>query len=793
MRIRSYELFLDLDFKGLKFDGRVVVDLESEGDVALNSLGLEILQVTYNGKAFRHEQTGEDLVVKSGPFAGRLEIMYRGLVSDNFVGLYKAPYGDTYVLSTQFEAAHARRLLPCADEPAYKAEFKLAVRTDSDLDIISNMPVESVEVEGGRKTVTFRKTPRMSTYLLYLGVGKFDQSQSKLGELAITVATTPGKARKANFAVDVTKESIKFYESYFGSAYQLPKLHLVGVPEFSAGAMENWGAITFREVYLFVDENTSIRIKKLVAEVIAHEVAHQWFGNLVTMKWWDDLWLNESFATFMAYKVVDGLNPQWNVWQDFLRADTATGMARDSLRSTHPIEVQVKHPSEIEQIFDEISYSKGASVLRMIEAYTGPENFMKGVRNYLDTYRFSNATGDDLWSHLEKFSQAEVKGIMNEWIRKPGYPVLTVSFREGKIVLRQERFLLSGTRERGVWPVPVTARVNGRTERFLLDKEEKHIDLHDGLQSLKLNVDQTGFYRVYYDGLYDHVWKSNPSSSDMFGIVFDAFAFTIAGKMTYHDYLGLISRFIQENEYLPSYEVSDQLAFLYAITPSVADMSSRFHRAQLEILSKKTDENSILLRGVMAYRLAMADLNYSQELASKFQEYDKVEPDMRQAVAAAYARATGDLEGVLKRYRESSSDEEKVRMLVALVSFTEAPLVERSLAFSLSDEVKKQDLASILLASTRNPDSRDTVWSWLRSNLDRLSKLYEGTGVVSRLLRDLLPFVGTGRVEEVETFFSQTKVAGAEKGIEGGLEKLRIYDRFLQSILQSRSEAVEAA
>ncbi len=790
--MRSYDLFLDLDFKNLKFDGKVVIDIDSEGDIELNSLGLEIVEIRGNGRQFEHKQEGETLRVESGPFSGKLEVHYRGTVSDALVGLYKAPYADTYILSTQFEAASARRLLPCVDHPAYKAEFKLTVRTDPELSVISNMTPETARVEGGKKTVVFPKTPRMSTYLLYLGVGKFDEAGSKLRDVDLRIATTPGKAGKTKFAMDIARESVKWYEEYFGSKYQLPKLHLIGVPEFAQGAMENWGAITFREVYLLVDENTSVRVKKLVAEVIAHEVAHQWFGNLVTMKWWDDLWLNESFATFMAYKVVDSVFPQWKVWQDFMRTDMFAGMARDSLLSTHPIEVTIKHPNEIEQFFDEISYSKGASVLRMIEAYTGHENFRNGVRNYLEDHKFSNAAGNDLWTALEKFSGTEVKRIMNEWIRKPGYPLVTVSYGNGRLHLRQDRFLLSGMPESAVWPVPLTMKVNGKDEKMLFDKEEGQLSVPTGLTSLKLNLDHAGFYRVYYEGLYDKVWNSQPSAVDRFGLVTDAYAFTVAGKMPFHEYRNIVSRFIGEAEYLPAFEVSDQMASLYSLTPSIADLSTRFHKSLIKTLGERKDENSAVLRGAAAYRLAMVDADYARELGGRLSEYESVEPDMRQGVAAGYARTTEDYEGVLKRYRGSSSDEEKVRFLSALMSFKDVSLIDRSFGFAMSSEVKRQDFSGVLMSSTRNPQARNQVWDWLQGNLQWLNKLYEGTGIVSRLLRELIPYSGIGRAGEVESFFKQTKIPEAETGIEGGLEKLRIYDRLVQNIESSKMETVEA-
>jgi len=777
LEVKSYNLFLDLDFKKLKFDGSLAILLESEGDVTLDSTGLEILKVSSNGKPLAHKLVGEELRVQTGPFSRNLEIQYRGAVSEKLTGLYKAPYPGGYVFSTQFEAASARKLLPCFDRPECKAEFALTVKTDSDLKVISNMPEEFVKAEGAKKIVTFQKTPRMSTYLLYLGVGRFDEVEDKPSK--IIIATTPGNTPKAKFALDVAKESLRFYKSYFGSPYQLPKLHLIGVPEFAEGAMENWGAITFREAYILVDENTSVRYKKVVAEVVAHEVAHQWFGNLVTMKWWDDLWLNESFATFMSYKLVESMFPQWHVWDDFLRTDTSIGMARDSLQSTHPIEVKINDPKEIDQYFDQISYSKGANIIRMIEAFTGVEGFRRGIQSYLKKNIFSNATGNELWSQLEKASGSDVRRIMSEWIRKPGFPVISVSLKAGKVTLSQERFLLSGAREKGVWPVPVTMKINGKTQRLLLDKEEQQVDTPHSLKSLKLNVDQTGFYRVDYDGVMDLVWNSQLIPVDRWGLISDAFAFTIAGRLPFQDYIALLAKYDKERENLPAYEASDQLSIFNSLVPSIAEVSSRFHRSQLEILKNKTDENSTLLRGVFMSRLAMVDQDYANDLARRFSEYSKVEPDQRQAVAVAYARSSSDFDGLVQKYKQSKGDEEKVRFLVALTSFREPALVQRALGLATGGEVKKQDVPSIVSASTNNPDGRTAVWPWVKTNLDWLNKLFEGSGNVSRLMQSIIPYVGVGRRTEVEKFFAESRPPELVKGIEVGLEKLAIYDQFV--------------
>lgn len=785
MQIKNYDLYLDLDFKNLKFDGRVLIELESEGDVTLNSLGLYILNVKAGGKQLKFEMKDDDLMIKTGPFKGELEITYSGLVQDSLVGIYRAPYDNTFVITTQFEAAHARRMLPCLDHPSYKAEFEITVKIDKDLDAISNMPVESVKVEGDKKTVSFQKTPKMSTYLLYLGIGKFEEVRDKLGNIDLIVATTPGKVNKGKFALEVAKKSIEFYDHYFGIPYMLPKIHLIAVPEFAAGAMENWGAITFREIALLADESSSFRTKKRVAEVIAHELAHQWFGNLVTMKWWDELWLNESFATFMSYKTLDTIYPQWKVWQDFLNSETSEAMARDSLKSTHPIEATIKAPSEIEQIFDAISYGKGASILRMIEAYIGSDDFRKGLMNYLSQYKFSNATGKDLWSSLEKASGKPIETIMSKWIGKPGYPFMTAKMEKGKLMLKQEKFLLSGDSEKDVWPIPVTLKLNGKSKTLLLDKEEEVIEIK-GEESLKLNIDQTGFYRVYYNGLYDKVWKSKLSAFDRWGMVSDALAFLMARKISFSEYLKIVERYYNEQDYLPVLEVSDQLAFLYSIIPSkISEISKKFHKSQLKILQVKTDENSSMLRGIMAGRLAMIDDGFAKELGSSFKDYDKVGPDMKDAVAIAYARAYSDFEGIVKKYRGFISDEERIRMLSPLMSFKDKSLVALSLGFALSGEVKKQDVRTLILMATRNPDARDIAWMWLKVNIELLRKLYEGTGTLSRVLLAIIPILGIGRVKEVEKFFEENRIPEAEKGIEAGLEKLRIYDRLVKSVSSS--------
>ncbi len=790
VQVAEYDLFIDLDFTNLKFKGKLLIKLKTEEDILLNSVGLNIEHVSSGQSVFRFSQKDEDLTIETGPFDGTVQINYAAAIPNSLAGIYSAPYDHTHIVTTHFEAAQARRMFPCADRPDVKAEFKLAVKIDMGLEAISNMPVQSVSQDGEKKTVTFEKTPRMSTYLLYLGVGKFETQTEKLGKTEIIVATTPGKTKLGKFAQDEARQAIKFFNSYYGLPYSLPKVHLIGVPEFAMGAMENWGAITFREIMLFVNANTSTRIKMRSSMGVAHELAHQWFGDLVTMKWWDDIWLNESFATFMSYKAVDSIHPDWKILDNFYngepRVETLAGaLGRDCLKNTHPIEVKVKSPDEIEQIFDAISYGKGAHVLRMIEAYIGEEAFREGVSRYLSKYAYSNATGNDLWSMLEAASGKPVKQIMSHWVKQPGYPIVTVSLRDGKLALRQERFLLSGDTENVTWPIPIVIEVNGERRRILMEKVDEIVETK-GLKSLIVNPDCTGFFLVKYVGLDALLWESELSPFDKWGIVFDAFLFLLSGRITYKEYLEVPNKFSREASTLPAGEISDQLGLLYTLVPSkVAENAKEFHRTQLELLEHKTDGNSSILRGKVAYRLALVDEGYASKLGKDFKDYQKVPPDMKQAVALAYARSTNDFDGLAKAYKESGSDEDKIRFLNAMTGFADEALLLKTLSLALSGEVKRQDVVAVIGAAAEKPHAGDTIWPWLQLNIERIRDLYHNTGVLSGMFGSLIPILGVGRIQEVESFFDKHKMPEAEMGIKAGLERLPAYDRLVKSIMQT--------
>jgi puromycin-sensitive aminopeptidase len=373
---------------------------------------------------------------------GVLAMRFNGTLNDQMRGFYRSKYeykGETKNMAvTQFESVDARRCFPCWDEPSFKAKFKLTLEVPSELVALSNMPIVNEKIAGPIKTVEYEESPVMSTYLVAIVVGLFDYIEGVTSEgNKVRVYTQVGKSNQGKFALDVGVKSLNLYKEFFDTPYPLPKLDMVAIPDFTNGAMENYGLVTYREIYLLFDEqSSSASTKQNVAITVAHELAHQWFGNLVTMEWWTHLWLNEGFATWMSYLAVDSFFPEWNIWTQFLDS-TTSALKLDSLAESHPIEVEIHHASEIDSIFDSISYDKGASVIRMLQSYLGAERFQKALASYIKKYAYSNAKTEDLWAVLEEVSGEPVKNLMTTWTKKQGYPVIGVKLKGHDVELEQ--------------------------------------------------------------------------------------------------------------------------------------------------------------------------------------------------------------------------------------------------------------------------------------------------------------------------------------------------------------------
>jgi tricorn protease interacting factor F2/3 len=490
----------------------------------------------------------------------------------------------------------------------------------------------------------------------------------------------------------------------------------------------------------------------------------------------------------MAYKAIDHAHPEWKIWESFCNGEPtvetqAGAMERDFLRNTHPIQVRVDSPDEIEQIFDEISYGKGAHVLQMIDAYVGEESFREGVVRYLSAHAYSNATGDDLWSAVEQASGKPVKRIMSAWVRQPGFPVVTVHLDDGRLKLTQERLLISGRSEKVTWPIPLTVEANGQRKSILMENPAVDVEVNS-LKSLRINPNRTGFYAADNRTVDDIIWRSEPSEYDRWGLIFDAFLFLVSGTMKFNEYLSALKRFGREDEALPAREISDQLQLLYTLAPSkITEVSKRLHHDLLEKFKIKSDEKSSILRGILASRLALIDSEYAANLAPGFKEYGTVAPDMRSAVAIAYARSTNDIENMVSEYRKSGSDEDKNKLLSAMTVFSEEKLVQRTLNFAVGGEVKRQDVLQPVFGAAVNPHVRSMVWGWLKSEIGKLQEIYQGTGRLSLVFAEIIPRLCLGRGAEAESFFAEHMIPDAETGIKVGLEKLHAYDQLAKEIM----------
>ncbi|MDP2585731.1 MAG: M1 family metallopeptidase, partial [Candidatus Levybacteria bacterium] len=577
---KRYSITLFPNLQEFTFEGVVEILLnltEPVKEITLHAAELKITSAVLKHGSFKFEsqnisydekmETATMLFEKTIQTSeAKLKLKFTGILSDKMRGFYRSKYKhegrDQHMAVTQFESTDARRAFPSFDEPAKKAIFDVRLIIPEDHVAISNTIEERIaEHSAGYKIVTFAPTPKMSTYLLAFIVGRFEHIETKTkSNVKVRVFTTHGKKHQAEFALETASKCLEYYEDYFGIPYPLPALDLIAIPDFASGAMENWGAVTFRETALLVDRNLSSTISKQhIAYVIAHELAHMWFGNLVTMKWWTHLWLNEGFATYIGYLAVDSIFPLWKIWTQFVYTDHAEALSLDGLKNTHAVEIEVHHPGEISEIFDTISYEKGASIIRMLASYLGEKVFQKGLQMYLKKHQYSNATTADLWVALEKVSGKKVKKIMENWTGKPGYPLVNISEKNSKLKLTQARFFSSplsalGINDKTLWSIPL--------DSFLFSKKSLFIPKHKGW--VKFNRGETSFVRIQYPPsllklLEEPIRKKTLSAEDRYGLIRDAFMLAQSGHSSTVDALRLTQSYENEDNYIVWAEIASNL------------------------------------------------------------------------------------------------------------------------------------------------------------------------------------------------------------------------------------------
>ena len=754
---------------------------------------------------------------------------FSGILNDKLHGFYRSRYagpeGDQrYLAATQFEATDARRAFPCWDESDHKAVFQVTLAIPSGLKAISNTPVAAEsQPQPGITEVRFAETPVMSTYLLAFVVGDLASIESQYqgaGETTkVAVWTTPGKEEQGRFALDTSVKLLRFFNDYFGISYPLEKLDHVALPDFAAGAMENWGAITYRETALLVDEaNSSAGTRQRVAEVVAHEMAHMWFGDLVTMQWWDDLWLNESFASWMGTKAVDWLFPDWEMWTQFVNMDTNRALALDGLKNSHPIEQQVKDPAEVSQLFDAISYSKGASIIRMLEQFLGADTFQRGLQGYISAHQYGNARTQDLWSALESASGQPVTSIMDTWTKQMGYPVLQVEASgptgRRELVLSQERFVydrLLETRgpEPEVWRVPVqVTQGRGEPATLLMDGRQVRVPL-DGptgagvYEWFKVNPRQTGYFRVNYqpedwDRLIPAIRSQELPAADRLGIQNDAYSLSKNGLLPVTRFLSLAEAYGNETDASVWGDLSSNLrdvevlltgrppfqryqAFARGVFKPAAN------RAGWEPRAGEGHLDTLLRSIVLSQAGSYGDQELLGQAKELFQRYagdrDAVRPDIRGVVLSLTAQL-GDrdvYDQLWNLEKEAELQEEKMRLLMALTRFEDQELLGETLERSLSSDVRLQDTISVVTGVASSPRGRQLAWEFVKDKWPEFDQRY-GTGGfgLMRLVSICGNFTSQESLDDVESFFAKHPAPAAERTIRQSVERIRLNIKWLE-------------
>ncbi len=819
----KYKLNLLIDKHKKTIGGEVIVYGEAKNEVVkFHAVELEITDVLVNGKEMDFKADGKILEIKNVPL-GEIEISisYHGKLNENMQGAYLSTYeyeGKTEtIVATQFESHYAREAFPCVDEPAAKAKFELtiAVPKESNDVVLANMPElklssaprpagpspraagamsraaalrntpsQALASDDDYKTISFEPTPRMSTYLLAWVIGKFHSHtiKNKHGVEITTYCALNQDVQSVDFANEIAARALEFYDDNFGLPYPLKKLDQIALPDFEAGAMENWGLVTYRESMMLVSPDATLGTKKSVALTVSHELSHQWFGDLVTMAWWDDLWLNESFASVMEYYATDYIHPEYKIFESFFTGDCYAALMRDAYKGVQSVHQEVKSPEEIATLFDgAIVYAKGARLMLMLIRLMGWENFCKGIREYFAKYKYQNTVGDDLWEALKPFAEFDPKKLMHAFIDEPGYPVITNESGDFD-KFSQQRFLLDGPCEKGEWPIPkVTEDMSGHYVLNLTDEEfNERLKDFDKLgleEKLRLLIDRDLISKAGLQSAASLIPLSRQFTDENLAAVWNKVAALISNLTIYVD------------------EDSPEEKQLKKHTLKLVDK-------KLTEVGMKTgdhdDENQIRLRAnLMALDYYAEDEARFKELSSWYNEdYQKMDPEIRDDILSAKIYLEPKMvDEYLKKYQEISDPDVKFDYLMAATLVRDEKELDKVLTLLNDTEVvKPQDQLHLFVALYRNPKSRKKVFDWMTENWDKIKEtggektLGDFPMVIGRLART---------EEELKKFYDFFEPIKADptltRAVEIGENEIRARISLIQKNQKEVFEALQKA
>ena len=742
-----YNLTLDLTRAEEKeFSGTVIISGDSTSEsISLHSKGLTIQSATIDNQPADVSFGEFDELKLSQPNLKNgnhtIHINFSGTITDAMHGLYPCYFTHDGVkkqlFATQFESHHAREVFPCVDEPAAKAEYDLTLVTQTGITVLGNMPVKHEEENSNSLTTTFEKTPRMSSYLLAFVIGELHKKSAltKSG-VEVNVWATPAQNENTlDFALDIATRSIDFYDEYFGVKYPLPKSDHVALPDFSSGAMENWGLITYRESCLLADpELTPESSRRFIATVIAHELSHQWFGNLVTMQWWNDLWLNESFANMMEYVAIDALHPDWHMWEDFATNEVTAALRRDSLDGVQSVQADVNHPDEISTLFDPaIVYAKGGRLLVMVRKLIGEEAFRAGLKSYFEKFAYKNTVGNDLWQELESASGQPIVNLMNAWISQPGLPVISVSNSHNTVILSQERFFIGEHQPSdALWPIPLFA--NQPLDVKILNQKEATISIEKPLQ---LNCGLSAHFVTKYDeSTREYLLKNITElpTLDKICILQDATILARAGFENSASLLPLaLSLKTETNEKvfgMAAGALTELRKFVDdndAARDSLKRISGEFARATFEELGwdeKDGESDDDRERRTTALSLMMysEDKEVLNEAKTRFDnnKLEDLPTEIRALIISANVRhfeTPEMIENLFAAYKNTPSNDLQNDIAIGLTSTKNPETAEKILAnIKDSNIIRPQDASRWFVYLIRTRESRQIAWNWLKEN-----------------------------------------------------------------------------
>ncbi len=817
-RPENYKLKFTPDLDAATFEGDETITvrvLKATNQITLDAADINFHEVSITAEGATQKATvtpekEKEMVVLQveKPLAAgtaTIHISYSGILNSEMRGLYlgKDDQGRKYA-STQFEATDARRAFPSFDEPDYKATFDITAVADNGLTAISNQKVISDQPGPGNKhTVKFATTAKMSSYLAALVIGNFEYIEGESDGIPIRVYATTGKKEMGRFALEAAEHILSYYDKYFGIKYPYGKLDLIGIPDFSAGAMENTGCITFREVILLIDEKTgSVDLKKTIADVIAHEMAHQWFGDLVTMKWWDDVWLNEGFATWMSSKPVQAWKPEWNAKLDTV-SDTGQTLNVDALENTRPIHQSANTPAQIQELFDGIAYGKAAAVLRMLEAYLGEDTFRAGVNAYLKQHQYANATAEDFWDAQAKTSKKPVDQIMPTWVKQAGEPIIDVkaqcSGNSTSVTLTQQRFYFDRAKFQSpgdqLWQIPLCMRGSSDSTNKceLLTKKEQTVTLSGCSSWVLANAGAAGYYRVGYQPEAVHALahdaETELSPAERIALQSDIWASVRVDREPVGDYLAFAQGLASDQNTPVLQDMLGHLNYIgeYLVNDSDRDSYRAWLRQLLEPVMKNVgwepkpgetaEQKTLRPRVLLTLGRDARDpeaLTEARKIADKaLSSPSSVDHDLVFAALPVAAMNGGPdfYDKVMSAMKGSKSPEDYYNFLFTLPRFSDPSLLQRTLDFAISPDVRSQDALQLVTSVLRNPDGQKVAWDFIRQHWSELEKA-GGPFASAEVVGATSAFCDPSLKDQVTQFFNEHKVAAAERTYKQSLERI---------------------